>query len=332
MKKIFFIPLTLLFFLISLSCFIWWDEATRPKDPSFKRSVSFVVPRGFSASQVGKKLQDEGLIRSSLAFKIYFQFQGKSSQIKAGEYQISPSETMQQIVNKLISGPRLFWVTFPEGLRKEEIALKLIKELNIENSPSFYNQFLEESKGKEGFLFPDTYLLPKEITADKFVSLLYNNFLAKTKPLENDIKRTGMSLEQVIILASIIERETRSESERPIVAGILIKRLKSGWPLQVDASVQYAVATKNCIGFNPDCKWWPILTKNDMDINSPFNSYKFKGLPPTPISNPGISSIKAVIYPKESEYWFYLHDNKGKVYFAKTLEEHQSNVRNYLGK
>lgn len=139
-----------------------------------------------------------------------------------------------------------------------------------------------------------------------------------------------MSLNEIITLASIVERETKTDEERPLVAGILIKRLKDGWPLQVDASVQYAVATKNCKVFGAECKWWPILSKEDMSINSPFNSYKFKGLPPHPIANPGLSSIKAVIYPKESDYWFYLHDKSGKIYFAKTTEEHKENIRKYL--
>jgi len=133
-------------------------------------------------------------------------------------------------------------------------------------------------------------------------------------------------------IASLVERETRSEAERPVVAGILLKRLKAGWPLQVDAAVQYAVAGVNCSRFDPACQWWPSLTKEDLMINSPFNTYKFKGLPPAPIANPGLSSLEAAFSPEESDYWFYLHDGQGQIHYAKTLAEHQENIQKYLGR
>lgn len=329
MKKIipFFIIGLLLF---SLGIFYWWQNAISPFNPSQKETKSFVIKRGLTVSQIGNKLSGEGLIKSPLAFKVYLQFQGRSDQIKAGEYKLSPSESMKSIVEKLIKGPDLVWVTFPEGLRREEMVLKLVNELEIKDKENFYLQFMQASDGKEGFLFPDTYLFPREVVPEKVVSVLYDNFNKKIAPFREDIKKSNMSLNEIITLASIVERETRTDEERPLVAGILIKRLKAGWPLQVDASVQYAVATKNCKAFSTDCKWWPILSKEDISINSPFNTYKFKGLPPHPIANPGLSSIKAVIYPKESDYWFYLHDKSGKIYFAKTTEEHKENIRKYL--
>jgi UPF0755 protein len=331
MKKIIpFFAIGLL--LLSLGIFYWWQDAISPFNPSQKETKSFVIKRGLTVSQIGNKLSDEGLIKSPLAFKVYLQFQGRSDQIKAGEYKLSPSESMKSIVEKLIKGPDLVWVTFPEGLRREEMVLKLVNELEIKDKENFYIQFMQASDGKEGFLFPDTYLFPREVVAEKVVSVLYDNFNKKIAPFQEDIKKSNMSLNEIITLASIVERETKTDEERPLVAGILIKRLKDGWPLQVDASVQYAVAAKNCKVFGAECKWWPILSKEDMSINSPFNSYKFKGLPPHPIANPGLSSIKAVIYPKESDYWFYLHDKSGKIYFAKTTEEHEENIRNYLAK
>lgn len=321
-----------LFFLIFLSfVFVfWWFRIIGPVDTSLKDQRRFVIQKGLTVSQIGNKLSEEGLIKSPLAFKLYLQFKGKTGNIKAGEYRLSPSEDMKTIVQRLISGPELVWITFPEGLRREEIVLKLISEFELQDPEEFYFDFMKYSNGKEGFLFPDTYLLPKDISSEKFVEVLYNNFIKRTESLFFDENK--LKLSEIIALASIIERETKTEEERPVVAGILIKRIKAGWPLQVDATVQYAVANKNCEGFKADCKWWPVIKKEDMGINSLFNSYKFKGLPPSPISNPGLSSIKAVIYPEESEYWFYLHDKKNIVHYAKTIEEHQENIKKYLSK
>lgn len=329
-KILFYFVVAILLFLALLA--YWWFEFTKPPDPSNTETKRFVIPRGLGVSQIGRKLSEEGLIKSYLVFKLYFQLQGKTTQIKAGEYYLSPSEDVRTVVKRLISGPKLLWVTFPEGLRREEIALRLVRELEIKDAENFYLEFMEASVAKEGFLFPDTYLFPKEITPTQVVEILYNNFNRKIEPFASDIQKLGMSLNEVITLASIIERETKTDEERPIVAGILIKRLKAGWPLQVDATVQYAVATRRCEDFKVDCKWWPILSREDINVNSRFNSYIFKGLPPFPIANPGLSSIKAVVYPEDSDYWFYLHDVEGDVHFSKTLEEHQEAVGKYLGK
>jgi UPF0755 protein len=125
-------------------------------------------------------------------------------------------------------------------------------------------------------------------------------------------------------MASIIERETKTNEERPVVAGILWKRLENDWPLQVDATLQYAIANSET--------WWPILTKEDLEINSSYNSYKFTVLPPTPIASPGLSSIKASANPQDSDYWFYIHDPEAQIHYAETIEEHNNNIRKYLGK
>lgn len=140
--------------LLSLGIFYWWQDAISPFNPSQKETKSFVIKRGLTVSQIGNKLSDEGLIKSPLAFKVYLQFQGRSDQIKAGEYKLSPSESMKSIVEKLIKGPDLVWVTFPEGLRREEMVLKLVNELEIKDKENFYLQFMQASDGKEGFYFP----------------------------------------------------------------------------------------------------------------------------------------------------------------------------------
>jgi len=140
-------------------------------------------------------------------------------------------------------------------------------------------------------------------------------------------------MNQIITMASIVERESRINTERPVVSGILWKRLETdGWLLQADATVQYAVASENCKLKIENCQWWPILTREELEIDSPYNSYKFSSLPPAPIASPGLASIKAAVFPEESSYWFYIHDPEGEIHYAATITEHNLNVRKYLGK
>ena len=117
-----------------------------------------------------------------------------------------------------------------------------------------------------------------------------------------------------------------------MVAGILWKRIENDWPLQVDAANQYGVASVNCSPFDQECDWWPILTKSDIEADSPYNTYKYPGLPPSPIACPGLSSINAAVFPEDSGYWFYIHEPNGTIHYAETIEEHNSNIARYLGK
>lgn len=328
MRKI-FLFLFISAFLLFFSFYSWWNVATKPIS-SEKVKKRFVITKGLGTTQIAKKLKDEGIIKNDFAFKFYVQLKGLSKKIKAGEYSFYLSDNMFKVVDRLVQGPEGVWVTLPEGLRIEEIGVRITRELEVENPQSFFFDFLKAAAGKEGYLFPDTYLLPKEISPSGVVSVLNNNFKSKIVQLESDISKSPLSLQEIIILASIVERETKTDEERPVVAGILLKRLKSGWPLQTDATIQYALGTNNCQRISFDCKWWPVLSKGDLDIESRFNTYKHKGLPPSPIANPGISSIKAVVYPQDSDFWFYLHGKDGKIYYASTLEDHQKNINLYL--
>ncbi|OGM26032.1 hypothetical protein A2627_05400 [Candidatus Woesebacteria bacterium RIFCSPHIGHO2_01_FULL_39_28] len=303
--------------------FWWWKENTKPVSND-KTVKSFIIVKGTSAQEIGSKLEKVELIRSASAFKIYILLTGRSKNVPAGEYDLSSNLTLFQIIDAFSKGPTQIWVTVPEGLRREEIAQKFIKSLGFEGGRAelFYADFLEQSDDMEGYLFPDTYLLPKNSTASLITNMLYSTFERK---VDSSITRDQ------IILASILERETRNTEERSIVAGILIKRLKAKWLLQADATVQYAISSANCLVSSAlSCNWWPVLTKDDLEINSPFNTYKNLGLPPSPIANPGLSSIKAVVEYTESPYWFYLHDPSGQIHYAKTLSEHNQNIKNYL--
>jgi len=267
----------------------------------------FLITKGSSASQIANDLEEEKIIRSSLAFKFYIQFTGKQSKILAGEFRLSPSMSLSEIVDTLQKGPVEIWVTIPEGLRHEEIAEKFAS--NLGKDESFQDELERIMAPHEGYLFPETYLFSKEITTEKILNKLLATYNLKTadEPTNDEI-----------IMASIIERETKSDAEKPIVAGILYKRIENGWPLQVDASIQYAKGN-----------WKPILV-SDKELNSLYNTYKYQGLPPGPICNPGISSINAAQNPKESEYWYYLHEDNGTIHYASSLEEHNVNIRKYL--
>lgn len=322
-----FLPLFAIFALLAAVPFFWWRQANLPAQPQDSASYRFVVSRGQSAQQVANSLEKEGLIKSSLAFKLYTQATGKQGKIQAGQYDLSPSLPLTKIVENLLGGPKELWVTYPEGVRREEMAVRTITTLGLEGetASSFWLEFMQESEGLEGLLFPDTYLFPREVSAKIVVSSLRRTFEEKTG---------GEYTTADIILASIVERETRTVGERPIVAGILGKRLAASWPLQADATLQYITGNARCGEMAPpqvlDCPWWKVPTAQDKTLRSAYNTYAQTGLPPAPIANPGLSSIKAVQNPEDSPYWFYLHAPDGQIYYAKTSEEHIENINNYL--
>lgn len=328
-----FIPILLFVFTLLLTLVaIWWKEnssavTNQPKE------VSFTVPKGRTASQIAQSLYQEGLIKSPLAFKIYVQLSGNSEKIQAGRYTLSPSLTLVEILKALLAGPKDVWVTIPEGLRREEVVEKVIIGLKKEGEEAeeFRESFLSLTKDKEGYLFPDTYLFPRNANAFVVVSTMLNTFERRIDNLKEKLLDNKLSLNEVVILASIIERETKTKEERPVVAGILINRLNLGMGLQADATVQYAVANSK-LKVQKLEKFWEPLTKEDLMIDSPYNTYKYKGLPPTAIANPGISSIEAVVFASKTDYLYYLHDREGNIHYARTFSEHNKNVARYLKK
>lgn len=334
MKK-FLIPVIFLailaFGLVAIG-FFWWEKNSKSVSND-KTLKDFLVVKGRGASQISQKLYEEGLIRNPLAFKIYVQITGKADKIQEGEFRVSPSYSLEEIVNTLTSGPVELWVTIPEGLRREEIVERFIEGLKMSTADGiiFRQDFLDLTKDMEGFLFPDTYLFPRDISAKIVLDTMRATFDKRISEFEAEVASSELSLSEIVTLSSIIERETKSDAERPIVAGILLNRLNIGMPLQADATAQYAISSAKCIVHSAKCDWWPVLIREDLTIDSPYNTYKFTGLPPKPIANPGLSSLKAVILPEDSDYLYYIHDQNGNTYYAKTLPEHNENVKRYLG-
>jgi UPF0755 protein len=333
MKRLSFFLLPLLIFVLAVGgIYFWWVENSKAVSAD-ETLRDFVIPKGSAASVIGMQLFDQHLIKNALAFKIYVQVTGKSGQIKPGEYQLSANLSLPGIVAKLIKGPSELWVTVPEGLRREEIPGRFVESLGIKDSAGFTDQFLSLTEGKEGYLFPDTYLFPRDVTAQVAVNKMLTTFDKKVDAkMQADAAASGRILDEVITLASLVERETKTDAERPVVAGILLKRLEIGMPLQVDATIQYVLSSAQCLVPSASkCNWWPEVLLDDRKIKSPFNTYLNAGLPPSPIANPGLSSIKAAIYPADTSYLYYLHDKDGLIHYASSLEEHNRNIQKYIG-
>lgn len=306
--------------------FFWWKENLKPVSSESGIESTIVVTRGQNFSSVASALKKQSLIRNVLAFKMLAAVKGSSEKIQAGIFVLNSSYTSNQILEALTHGKTDVWLTFPEGLRKEEYA-KLLSDKVVGFDDKL---FLQLVSADEGYLFPDTYLIPESVTPQKMREMLLDNFSGKfTEEMESAASRIGFTKSEIVTLSSLVEREAKKKEDRPIVAGIIIKRLRSSWPLQIDATLQYALATKNC-GNNIDCLWWPSVDAGDKSIASPYNSYENGGLPPGPICNPGLVSINSVINFEESPYWFYLSDKKGNIYYAKTIQEHNKNIQKYI--
>ena len=307
--------------LISMSFYLFYREGSLPVNKSSKTSKIFIIKQGEPLNTIVNNLANEGLIRNKIVFYLIVKKLGIERKIQAGDFRISENMNAQEVATSLTHGTVDIWLTLIEGMRKEEMAQIISKTLDIPEIEIVRTT-------KEGYVFPDTYLVPRTATAETVLSIINKNFAAKfDEKLHIQTKNKKLTEKQVLILASLVEREARQPLTREKVAGIILKRYLADWPLQIDATVQYA------LGYQPNEKsWWKKnLIEEDLKIDSPYNTYKNKGLPPEPISNPSLSSIKAVINADENTpYWYYLTDKNGVMHYAITFEEHQNNINKYL--
>lgn len=311
--------------------FLWYKNAISAPSTS-SEEIKVVINKGSSAERIGKILNEKEVVKSAFAFKLYAQLNDKTKSIPPGEFFIPQNLSLEELVELLIKGPTEYWVTIPEGLRREEYPEKFIEALKLSNQDAevFRDEFLSESKGLEGYLFPDSYLFPPDITAAKAVARLRETFYDKIgENYQEKANALDLTLHEAVTLASLLERETVTDAERPIVAGIMFNRLQAGMPLQIDASVQYPIADKRCRG-KVKCDWWEPPLRADLEFESSYNTYLNNGIPPAPIANAGISSLMAIISPEDSDYFFYIHDDSGQIHYAKTLTGHNANVQKYL--
>lgn len=298
----------------------FWYYLLSPANSPDNEPKRFVIFRGENSSDIAKRLKAGHLIRSASAFTILVRRMNAADKIQPGNYKLFSGMSTPEIVSKLVQGPLDRWITLLEGWRVEEMAEKLNRELGISK-----NEFLEVAK--EGYMFPDTYLFNPETKVSDIAQTMRDNFEKKYSfDLQAKITNLGITPEEGVILASIVEREARSDEARRMVASILLKRLNIGMGLNADATIQYA------LGYQKGEKsWWKRhLTKEDLKVDSLYNTYFHRGLPLTPISNPGLSSLKAVAGADSSTpYLYYYHDSQGRSHYAKTLEEHNQNIAEY---
>lgn len=325
MKKalIGFVVLIVLAIIFVGGVIAWWQTASSAPS-STNKPQRIVIEKGSSAEGIAALLEKNGVIKDKLAFKIYTQVKDLSGKILAGEFTLPTNQSLPQVVDLLLAGPTEVWVTIPEGFRREQIAIRFANSFGLEAAAAsdFKDEFMQLTQNDEGYLFPDTYLFAKDATPPAVVNKLKNTFNAKTADL-------GLTRQQVII-ASILERETATADEAPTVAGVFANRMSAAWPLQADATIQYAIASSKCSVETVGCEWWVTPSAADRQFASVFNTYVNPGLPPSPIANPGLAMLKAAANPQATDYWYYIHDSDGKIHFAETLEEHNANVARYL--
>ncbi|MGI5841030.1 MAG: endolytic transglycosylase MltG [Patescibacteria group bacterium] len=283
----------------------------------------FTINKGEGLNQIGSRLKRNGIIRSKNIFIVYSYYLGLNKKLQAGSFQLSPSSSTPEIISQLSKGGRHeYWLKIIDGTRIEEIAGQF-----PDNVPFSPKEFILKAKDQEGFLFPDSYLIPTDFTIEEILKKVNNNFESKVNEARANASNSSLSQDQIIILASLLEREAKTLEDKIIVAGILQNRLDINMALQVDAAVQYAKDSKSP---KPDQYWQPISGQDTRTIDSPYNTYKYPGLPPGPICNPGYNSIYAAYHPAKTEYMYYITGKDGRMHYAKTLEEHNQNIGAYL--
>lgn len=287
-----------------------------------KSNTMFVINSGDGLINISQKLESNSLIRNQYVFLFHVYTSGLKNKIQAGTFRLSPSLSTKEIVVKLSKGGvNDYWLKIIGGTRIEEVA-----SLFPSDVPFTQKDFLNKSRLKEGYLFPDSYLIPKYYTIDQILEIIQKNFNQKFNQAKKGATNKKLNDQEILVFASIIEREARTLKSKQEIAGVLLNRLKIGMALQADATVQYARDSRN-----KTIDYWNLLKSTDISsVVSPFNTYQNPGLPPSPICNPGYDSIYAAFHPIESDYMFYITGKDNKMYYAKTYEEHKSNIAKYL--
>jgi len=285
----------------------------------------FVISRGLSGSEIITELKESGFIKNETGFRVARKIVGASSEIRSGGYTLNKNTNAFALARELAK-PEERWVVVLEGLRKEEI-VKIISE-TLEWLPEQEEAFLkfesEKMLGlKEGVYFPDTYLISLGEKPESVAERMINRLNEKMNNHDSDFSTSDVRKDDAVKIASLIQREAGNISEMPLIAGIILNRLKDGMKLDVDATVQYARG-------DAGSGWWAPIKLSDKKIDSPYNTYIYKGLPPDAISNPGIDAILAVLKPQETKCIYYLHGSRGNLYCSETYEEHLENIAKYL--
>ncbi len=289
------------------------------------------IPPGSGPASIGRRLADAGIIRDTLGFRFEIVRSGLGRRLQAGEYRFDQPMTIREVVAKIARGDvYLVPVTFREGLTIREMAA-LFESKGLGPAADFSTHASNPqpirdldpiAKDLEGYLFPDTYATTRHTTAAQLVPRMVEGFeKALTPELRAAAESQGLSVRKLVTLASIVEKETGNPDERPLVAAVYTNRLRIGMALQCDPTVIYALQLANQYHGN--------LTRENMQIDSPYNTYRYAGLPPGPIANPGRASLEAAAHPANVPYIYFVSKGDGSHVFATTLEEHNRNVDEY---
>lgn len=276
------------------------------------------IEDGETLSEIALKLEKDNVIKSAIAFELLARFYGGETSADAGDYLFDATETTSEVVRRIISGDyRLtpLRILVYEGTTIKEMAAQFQTRFPFFDK----NEFFALSEGEEGYLFPDTYFFLPTTDAFQIYKAMRANFDEKILPLEDKIEASGKTLNEIVTMASLIEKEASNKRDRRLISGVLWSRIEKGMRLQVDAVFPYILG-KNTFQ----------VTYDDLAVDSPYNTYKYAGLPPGPIGNPGLDSILAALLPQETKYLYYLADLRGTTHFAKTFGEHKRNIDRYL--
>lgn len=320
----------------SVTYMAWQNLSSNNETP--QEPVKVTIGEGMTATQIGELLQDEKVIKNALVFKLMVKKQGVESDFKPGEYELNTGMDYDEVIETLIAGPpiKIAKITLPEGWTAKQMASRIsaLTGINKDDYLTVVEQgltsadypFLTESNSPtnslEGYLYPQTYNVPEDMTAQEFVDMQLAEFQKANGSLNWDNAKTlGRTTYEVMVIASLIERETMVDNEKPIIASVINNRLKKNMLLQIDATIQYALPQQK-----------ERLTYDDLEIDSPYNTYKHAGLPPGPICNPSHSSIEAALNPAPTEYLYYVlaPDNSGRHVFTKTYNEFLNAKNQYL--
>lgn len=304
--------------LFIFTCLLVYGFVQNKPPASFNTPTNVVIEPGTNIKSIASQLEQEGIIKSATLLYLAVVFFFEPTDVKASTYVFDEPLTTYQIAHRLTQGDfdsDLVRFTHIEGERVTSIANRAATVLKNFDS----DKFIALAEGSEGKLYPETYFIPEDFSASALYHLMKETFAKKLEPLTSEVEAHTLTLDEILTLASIIEREANSPESMGLVSGILQNRLSINMPLQADASIEYILD-----------KPLQELVPEDLDIDSPYNTYIYQGLPPTPIGNPGLTSIEAVLRPTESNYFFYITDTEGVFHYAVTYDGHLDNIERYL--
>lgn len=311
---------------------IWIVSGLWPVNPGSGRDRILTVPVGSGLGQITRNLKKAGLIRNHLAFNVFVRLAGSERTLRAGEYHLSTAMSGPAILKKLGRGEQaVFTITFPEGMTAREVAQTLAQRglvdvegfMDVLSGDRLASEYADLTRARppEGFLFPDTYRVAEGTAPEAIARMMIARFREVFAPeLAEEARRRGMSIHEVVTLASIIEEEAKFPEERPLISAVFQNRLKQGRPLQSCATVQYALGHHKA-----------RLSYDDLEIDSPYNTYRHTGLTPGPIASPGLDSIRAVLFPAKVNYLYFVARSDGTHVFSTTYRDHlraQRGIRN----